>query len=182
MRTIATFDIGTTAVKTVLVDESGAALFSASREISTLSGDGTMEQDPRDWWSAFQALSRELLAVDTPSAICMSGQMQDVIALDGDLEPLRPAILYSDNRARAEAEALVRQAGARRIAQITGNPFDGSIPLPKLLWLREREPETFRRARCFLISSKDYVIARLTGLCAGDRTACSTAGCMDIAS
>ena len=181
MRTIATFDIGTTAVKAVLVDESGTALFSASREIPTLSTDGYMEQDPHDWWAAFQALSRELLAVGTPSAICMSGQMQDVIALDGDLDPLRNAILYSDNRARVEAKALARQVGARRIAEITGNPFDGSIPLSKFLWLRDHEPEVFERTRCFLISSKDYVIARLTGLCAGDRTACSTAGCMDIA-
>ena len=181
MIAIATFDIGTTAVKAALVDESGATLFSASRDIPTHAQGGFLEQDPADWWAAFRALSLELTAVKAPAALCMSGQMQDVICLDERLDPVRPAILYSDNRARAEAAALAEDIGMNRILAVTGNPFDGSIPLPKLLWLKRHEPEAFARTRHVLISSKDYVIARLTGVCAGDRTACSTAGCMDIA-
>lgn len=74
------------------------------------------------------------------------------------------------------------EKGAVRIARITGNHFDGSMPLAKILWIKENEPELYARTACFLISSKDYVIARLTGAFVGDMTACATAGAMDLKS
>ena len=80
----------------------------------------------------------------------------------------------------AQAARLERAVGAERFEEITGNRCDGSLPLPKLVWLREERPELFARTRHILISSKDYLIARLTGACIGDVTACSTAGAMDI--
>ena len=110
----------------------------------------------------------------------MSGQMQDLIPLDDRLEPVCNAILYSDGRAEAQAARLEAAVGADRFLHITGNRCDGSLPLPKLMWLREFQPELYRRTAHVLISSKDYLIARLTGACCGDVTACSTAGAMDI--
>lgn len=183
MRAIATFDIGTTAVKAVLVGETGAVLASASQDIPTLFQNERKEQNPLVWWEAFQTLSRVLFThCDTRDigGIVMSGQMQDVIPVDGSLAPLGNAILYSDGRGTAEAEKLNTQLGRQKIASITGNAMDGTLSLPKILWLREHEPDIYAQAKCFFISSKDYINACLTGICASDVTACSTAGAMDL--
>ena len=110
----------------------------------------------------------------------MSGQMQDLIPLDRDLQPTGNAILYSDGRAEIQARQLEQTVGTDRFLSITGNRCDGSLPLPKLMWLRQERPEQYTKTAHILISSKDYLIARLTGVCCGDATACSTAGAMDI--
>ena len=183
MRYIAAFDAGTTAVKAALMEESGRAVRTVSEDIPTFFEGGFREQDPRNWWAAFCRLSRRLtdgVPLERIEAVVMSGQMQDLIPLDGDLEPVCRAILYSDGRAQEQAARLERAVGAERFEEITGNRCDGSLPLPKLAWLREERPELFARTRHILISSKDYLIARLTGACIGDVTACSTAGAMDI--
>ncbi len=182
MSCVVTFDIGTTAVKAVLVGEDGQAEARLSRDIPTLYGEEFREQDPAVWWEAFRDLSAELLRNRREEilGIVMSGQMQDVIPVDRDLKPLCPAILYSDGRAAEEAEELKAAAGADRILRVTGNHCDGTLSLPKIMWLKRRRPEIYERTRCFLISSKDYIAARLTGETTGDYTACSTAGGMDL--
>ena len=184
MRTIATFDIGTTAVKGALVLEDGRTVAQGSVELETLHAGDFHEQRPDDWWRAFCQLSRDMQKEygKPVCAICMSGQMQDVIPVDEDLRPLRNAILYSDGRAGEEARDIQEAVGAQEILARTGNPFDGSISLPKMLWLKRNEPEIYARTRCFLISSKDYVAAKCTGAFASDRTSCSTAGCMNLQS
>ena len=183
MAYIAAFDAGTTAVKGTLVNEAGAAVLSCSVELSTLCRDGFQEQAPRDWWAAFCEISRqftEAVPAKDISGIIMSGQMQDLIPLDQQLEPVCPAILYSDGRAEAQAAALETRVGSDYFLHTTGNRCDGSLPLPKLMWLKENRPELYARTAHILISSKDYLIVRLTGVCAGDVTACATAGAMDI--
>ena len=110
----------------------------------------------------------------------VSKEAADLILLDDSLAPVCPAILYSDGRAGREASALEQTVGAKNFLQITGNHCDGSLPLPKLMWLRENRPELYARMAHVLISSKDYLNARLTGVCVGDVTACATAGAMDI--
>ena len=110
----------------------------------------------------------------------MSGQMQDLIPLDENLDPVCPAILYSDGRAEAQAAALEEAVGGEYFLHTTGNRCDGSLSLPKLMWLKEHRPELYARTVHILISSKDFLVARLTGVCAGDVTACATAGAMDI--
>lgn len=77
-------------------------------------------------------------------------------------------------------EAIEKPVGSDTITAITGNHFDGSMPLAKILWLKENQPEIYEKAAAFLISSKDYVVARLTGNFIGDMTACATAGAMDL--
>lgn len=183
MTYIATFDAGTTAVKGVLVDGRGRAALTRSVEIPTLFDGWRKEQDPAAWWAAFASISKEFTAQAGGAeiaAVVMSGQMQDLIPLDEALRPVCNAILYSDGRAAAQARRLEEAVGAERFLQITGNRCDGTLPLPKLLWLKENRPELYARTAQVLISSKDYLIARLTGVCCGDVTACSTAGAMDI--
>jgi len=183
MTYIAAFDAGTTAVKGTLVNEAGEAILSRSVELPTLCHDGCQEQAPQDWWAAFCEISRQFTEAVLPediSGIIMSGQMQDLIPLDRDLNPICPAILYSDGRAEAQAAALEATVGGEYFLHTTGNRCDGSLPLPKLMWLKEHRPELYARTAHVLISSKDYLIVRLTGVCAGDVTACATAGAMDI--
>ena len=183
MTYIAAFDAGTTAVKGTLVNEAGEAALSRSVELSTLCHDGFQEQASQDWWEAFCAISRQFTEAVPPEdiqGIIMSGQMQDLIPLDENLNPVCPAILYSDGRAEAQATALETSVGSDYFLHTTGNRCDGSLPLPKLMWLKENRPELYARTAHILISSKDYLIARLTGVCVGDVTACATAGAMDI--
>ena len=183
MTYIAAFDAGTTAVKGTLVNEAGEVVLSRSVELSTLCHDGFQEQASQDWWEAFCAISRQFTEAVPPEdiqGIIMSGQMQDLIPLDADLNPVCPAILYSDGRAEAQATALETRVGSDYFLHTTGNRCDGSLPLPKLMWLKENRPELYARTAHILISSKDYLIVRLTGVCAGDVTACATAGAMDI--
>ena len=187
----ATFDIGTTAVKAVVVNENGEPVFTGSSVIHTIETGNFKEQDPDEWYGAFCSLSKEMLEIIPAAeigAIIFSGQMQDVISVGAEGKALRNAILYSDGRADEQARMIIREAARRNvvplgdayIAEITGNHFDGSMPLAKILWLKENEPEIYEKTACFLISSKDYIIGRLTSVFAGDMTACSTAGAMDL--
>lgn len=180
---IATFDIGTTAVKGVLVSEEGKEILSASVNIETHFDGERKEQEPEDWYRAFCEISagffRSCGAAEI-GAVIMSGQMQDVIPVGKDARALGRAILYSDGRAEQEAAELIEKLGADRLCEITGNRCDGSLSFPKILWLKRHQPELFRKTEKFLISSKDYVILRLCGRACGDVTACATAGAMDI--
>lgn len=229
MKYALTCDAGTTAVKGALVRSDGVVVSSASEQLDLLIDGDRREQDPNQWWSAFCAVTRTMIAEagcvergfdpsDISGAI-FSGQMQDLIVLDADLKPVRNAILYSDGRAAEEANALANRlghaagkkngigcridlaveanvsfedripgtashetSGAQHFLDIVGNRLEGALPLPKLMWLRAHEPETFLRTRHVLISSKDYLVTRLTGECVSDVAACSTAGAMDIRS
>lgn len=179
----ATFDIGTTAVKAVAVRDDGEPVFTGSQVIHTIENNGYKEQDPEEWYSAFCALSHSLLKkipANEISALIFSGQMQDVIPVGSDRKALGNAILYSDGRAGIQAERIEKAVGRDTITAITGNHFDGSMPLAKILWIKEKQPKIYEKAAAFLISSKDYVVARLTGNFIGDMTACATAGAMDL--
>lgn len=197
-RYAATFDSGTTALKGALVAENGRIVASASEDLDLIIAGPHgeyREQDPNQWWRAFVVVSRRMLAdaaanepgfhsggKDRIAGLTFSGQMQDVIALDRDLNPVHNAILYSDGRAQEEADELAERYGSKRFLDVVGNRLEGCLPLPKLMWMRAHEPELFARTAHVLISSKDYLIARLTGRCVGDVAACSTAGAMDIRS
>ncbi|KAB8295408.1 xylulokinase [Bifidobacterium avesanii] len=181
---VATFDAGTTAIKGALVDREGRIVASASGDLGLIIDGDRREQDPDEWWRVFREVARGMIgaAGGRIRGVIMSGQMQDVIALDGNLDPVRNAILYSDGRASREAAALAErhEGGESRFLHTVGNRLEGCLPLPKLMWMRAHEPERFARTRHVLISSKDYLIARLAGVCVGDVAACSTAGAMDI--
>jgi xylulokinase len=169
-----------------------------SAAVETVFDGDYKEQRPLDWYFAFCGISnhffREGLRPDEVMGIAMSGQMQDLIPVAGghsadgqggafpfvDIRPVCNAILYSDGRAGLEAEKIAGRIGTEAIEKSTGNHFDGSMPFAKLLWLAENRPDFYAASDKVLISSKDYVAARLTGNYATDVTSASTAGLMDI--
>lgn len=184
MKYIATFDIGTTAVKGVLIAVNGTPIFSSSISIETIYEDNIKEQRPNDWYDAFCTISKEFFAQGFSSeniiGIVMSGQMQDLIPVNKNGQPVCNAILYSDGRADKQAKEIEKIIGSADIAESTGNNFDGSLPFAKLLWLKQNQPNDYERIYKILISSKDFVILQLTGCFVTDVISASTAGLMDI--
>lgn len=186
MSYIAAFDIGTTNIKGVLVDQQAKLWHELNLPLETLvSADGGMEQQPEAWYDAVVQMANSWFSSGVePEAIrCISfsGQMQDMIPIGSDYVPVRSAILYSDSRGTSQAELILKQLGEAEIARITGNHMDGTLTFPKILWMHEHEKTQYEATESILISSKDYVIAKLTGRFVTDPTAAATAGCMDIA-
>ena len=108
------------------VRDDGEPFFTGSQVIHTIEKNGFKEQNPEEWYSAFCALSHALtdkISAKDISALIFSGQMQDVIPVGSDLRSLGNAILYSDGRAGAQAEAIENAVGSDTITAITGNHF-----------------------------------------------------------
>lgn len=184
MKYIATFDIGTTAVKGVLISAEGTAVFMKSINIGTIFEGDFKEQNPLDWYKAFCEISKEYFAngysPEDIIGIAMSGQMQDLIPVNKSGSNVSNAILYSDGRAEKQAREIVEIVGIEEILKSTANNFDGSMPFAKLLWLKQNRFNDYQNTFKVVISSKDYVILRLTGSYVTDVTTGATAGLMDI--
>jgi xylulokinase len=152
-------DIGTTSAKAVALDADGNVAATATEEypLST-PHPGWSEQDPDLWWQAAQRCLARL--PDAP--LGLSGQMHGLVVLDEHGEVLRPAILWNDQRTAAECAEIERRVGLQRLIELTGNRALTGFTAPKLLWLRNHEPETYARIRHILLP-KDYVRFRLTG-------------------
>ncbi len=176
------FDIGTTSTKAALVDKDGCILRMVSREYPTNTAEGgVMEQNAIDWWQAALEASHELEAANEVEAIALTGQMQDLILLDATGEPMRPVILYSDTRARAEADEVIALIGSDQLRALTGNDQDAGGLLAKLLWLRKNEGETLGKARHLLLGAADYLAFKMTSRAVSDTTTASTTGLLNIA-
>jgi xylulokinase len=164
-------DIGTSAVKAVLVDERQAVLAEASAPVTSRQPrPGWSEQDPGEWWQATEsavAALRADAAADFAAiaALGLSGQMHAALLLDAADEPIRPAIIWNDGRAAAECREL--EAAVAGLPEIAGIGAMPGFTAPKLLWLRKNEPGNFARARRVSLA-KDYVRLKLTGEFATD--------------
>ncbi len=162
-------DIGTSAVKSVLIDEAQTVIAQASAPLTLQSPrPGWSEQEPDAWWRAVLACTAQLAAAsgyaDT-RAIGLSGQMHGAVCLAADHRPLRPAILWNDGRAHAECAAMLAEMpdiGLRAGVQ----PMPG-FTAPKLRWLAHADPETHARIRHVMLP-KDYIRLQLAGICATD--------------
>lgn len=159
-------DLGTSELKTVLMDGTGAVRGQASVRIDTSRPQpGWSEQAPQDWWDACVNALAQLRAgwpQDYARIACigLSGQMHGAVLLDSNDNVIRPAILWNDARAEAEAASLARDFPA--YADVTGSLPMAGLTAPKLLWLQKHEPAAFAAIAC-LLSPKDYLRLRLTG-------------------
>jgi xylulokinase len=162
-------DVGTGGSRALLVDEQGRVVASATVEHAPFASPrtGWAEQDARDWWRASERAVREVLQADGVRAedvtcVGLTGQMHGAVLLDERDEPLRPSIIWCDVRTHEQCRALTEQVGAERLIQLVSNPALEGFTLPKMLWVREREPAVWERVRTVLLP-KDYVRLRLTG-------------------
>lgn len=160
-------DLGTSAVKMILMSENAEIISSVSREYPiSFPAPGWAEQNPCDWFSAvIQGLEKLFLGVekDKVRGISFGGQMHGLVILDKDDRVIRPAILWNDGRSVKETEYLNEVIGRERIAQYTGNIAFAGFTAPKVLWLKENEPENFARISRIMLP-KDYIAYRLTGV------------------
>jgi len=163
-------DLGTSALKTVLVDARGTVRFEASAEY-TVSTPRPLwsEQDPEDWWRALgravAAMAAEGARLDAVQAIGTAGQMHGAVLLDAAGAPLRPAILWNDGRSGEECRIFEQRLPAQR--ELSGNLCMPGFTAPKLIWVERHEPERFARLATVLLP-KDYLGYRLSGECFTD--------------
>ena len=159
-------DASTTAVKANAFTREGEAVaeFRAAYSLAT-PHPGHYEQDPSDWWRALASVLRELSSAIDPkrfAGIAVTHQRETFALLDENAAAVRPAILWLDERARAEVAELSRQFGREQIRDWTGKPPDPTPALYSLAWLKMHEPQSFGRAR-ILTDAGAYLHRKLTG-------------------
>jgi xylulokinase len=161
-------DVSTTATKAVLIDEAGAVVAIAGAEYPFDTPRPLWsEQDPALWWDGAvaaiaDALARSGRSGEDVAAVGLTGQMHGLVLLDASDRVLRPAILWNDQRTAAECDAIRAAVGPERLVEITGNDALTGFTAPKLVWVRDHEPEVWRRAAHVLLP-KDFVRLHLTG-------------------
>jgi xylulokinase len=167
-------DSSTTATKALLIGTDGEVLGVASSEY-TFETPRPMwtEQHPALWWEATVASIRQVLSQSgvNPAdvkGVGLTGQMHGLVLLDQEGQVLRPAILWNDQRTAAECDEMRQRLGKERLIQITGNDALTGFTAPKVLWVKNNEPEIFARVRQILLP-KDYVRFKLTGAYAADK-------------
>jgi xylulokinase len=167
-RFVIAHDLGTSGDKASLHHADGRLIAAHTARYPVDFGPGgKAEQDPHDWWVGFCAATRALLSETGTdpadvAAVAMSGQMMGAVLVDDQDEAIRPAVIWADTRAQAETSALIGAVGADRGYDLLGHRLDPTCSLPKMMWLREHEPDAWARTSVVL-QAKDYVTLRLTG-------------------
>ena len=161
-------DVSTTATKAVLIDGSGAVRGVGTSEYEfAVPQPLWSEQDPELWWTGAVGAIRSVLGstgIDGAAveAVGLTGQMHGAVLLGAAGDVLRPAILWNDQRTAAECDLIRAAVGADRLVEITGNDALTGFTAPKLVWVRDHEPDVWRRVAHVLLP-KDFVRLRLTG-------------------
>ena len=160
-------DLGTSAVKLLLMEEDGRIRKIVSKEYPIdFPHPGWSEQNPEDWFTQTMAGLKELLIGSAPSelaGISFGGQMHGLVILDESDRVIRPAILWNDGRTEAECAYLNGEIGREKLSEYTANIAFAGFTAPKLLWLAKHEPENFARIAKIMLP-KDYLAYRLTGV------------------
>ena len=168
MSVLVGLDIGTGGARAVAVDESGEVISEASSEYPLNSPrPGWTEQDPTDWWRGAREALGKAVAGEEVAGIGLTGQMHGSVFLDSSEEVIRPALLWNDQRTYRQCDEITRVVGEERLISIAGNPALTGFQAPKIVWLRDEEPDNFGRTSRVLLP-KDYVRLRLTGEYATD--------------
>src|SRR6266849_5425852 len=180
-------DVGTGGTRAVIVGEGGRIVGSATEEHEPFASPeiGWAEQHPEDWWRACgiavrKALAGAALRADQIACVGFSGQMHGAVMLDASDEVVRPALIWCDVRTEKQCRDLTQKIGADALIRLTCNPALPNFTLTKFLWVRENEPENWKRVRSVMLP-KDYVRFRLTGGKATDMADASGTLMLDVA-
>ncbi len=159
-------DVGTSSIKALLVDGEGRVIASSNPEYPFQTPAPLQaETDPEVWWEATCRALRELVGKTDASSISgigLTGQMHGLVLLDDKGNPLRPCIMWNDQRSFKECEEMTEAIGEAEVLRITGNPILAGFTAPKLRWVEKHEPEVFSRISKVLLP-KDFIRYRLTG-------------------
>ncbi|HKW19450.1 MAG TPA: xylulokinase [Terriglobales bacterium] len=187
MKYVLGIDVGTGGTRAVITDRNGEIVSSATCEHVPFASPkiGWAEQDPRDWHKATgQAIREAVSAAGISSAdiaaVGLAGQMHGAVLLDEKDDVLRPSLIWCDQRTQAQCDWLNAKLGQRKIIELTSNPALTNFTLTKLLWVRDNEPEIWKRFRRVLLP-KDYVRLKLTGEHAMDVAEASGTLMLDVA-
>ena len=168
MKYLIGIDVGTSSMKTLLMEESGAVVGSVT-EFYPFETPKPLwsEQDPAHWWKATTVSIKRVLEENKVAAadvlgLGLTGQMHGLVLLDKDNQVLRPCILWNDQRTAKQCADITAKVGAERVLELTGNPVLPGFTAPKIAWVQENEPEIFAKAERFLLP-KDYVRFLLSG-------------------
>lgn len=177
-------DLGTTGNKASLHHDDGRIVASVTVAYPAhFAAGGVAEQNPDDWWYAVVAATRDLIArTGTPTSdivgLVVSGQMMGAVLLDAEGEPARPAIIWADTRAGAQQRDLEDAIGAERAYGILGHRLNPTYSVEKIMWVRDNEPDVWARVRRVCVA-KDFIVLRLTGRLATDRSDASGTNAYD---
>src|SRR3984957_2995451 len=180
-------DVGTGGTRALVINSGGEVIASASAQHENCASPkpGWAEQNPHDWWQACgiavrNALQTGNLRAEDIACVGFSGQMHGAVLLDSSDEVVRPAIIWCDQRSQAQADELAAMFGREVLIRLTCNPPLTNFTLTKLLWVRETEPEKWKRVARVMLP-KDYVRFRLTGERAIDMADASGTLMLDVA-
>jgi xylulokinase len=176
-------DLGTSGNKATLFTTEGALVGSVTAAYGTrYFNNNWAEQDPQDWWNAVCSSTQELVrGIDARelAAIAFSGQMMGCLCVDREGRPLRPAILYCDQRAVVECDFLLGRIDASEFYRITGHRASAGYSIEKLMWVKNHEPQVYAKTHQML-HAKDYLNFRLTGVMATEYTDASGTNALDL--
>ena len=178
-------DLGTSSLKTIIIDEVGNVKAQSARpyQFSSPCG-GYAEHDPEEWWQACCATVRDCLAAcGAPASevkgVSFSGQMHGAVLLDKDYRVIRPAILHCDASSGVQVEKLKAALGEDKVRELVMNPVYTGFLLPSLMWVRDNEPENYERVR-YAFLPKAYLKFKLTGEVSSDYSDASATLAFDI--
>ncbi len=164
-------DVGTSGCKAILIAPDGSVRAEAISEYPMqVPRPGWAEQNPEDWWEATISSIEQVLANsrgDSIAGVGLTGQMHGLVLLDEAGKVLRPCIMWNDQRTAAQCAEIEQKVGRAKLIELAGKPALTGFTAGKILWVRENEPDVYRRARHVLLP-KDYVRYRLTSAFAMD--------------
>lgn len=179
-------DLGTTGDKASLHHDDGRLITAVTVAYGARFADGGVaEQDPEDWWNAVVAATRTLVeragvAPAEITGLVVGGQMMGAVLLDAAQRPVRPAIIWADTRAGAQQRELSDRLGDEHAYRLLGHRLNPTYSIEKVMWVRDNEPDTWARVRHVCVA-KDYVVLRLTGVLATDRSDASGTNAYELA-
>lgn len=176
-------DLGTSGDKATLFTSDGELVRSVTYAYDTHFFNSTWsEQDPEDWWKAVCGNNRRLLEGMDKSKVAgmaFSGQMMGCVVVDRAGKPLRPAIIWADQRSQEQEKHIREKIDEEEFYRIVGHKISASYSIEKLMWIRDNEPDIYKDTYKML-QPKDYIICRLTGEFLTDYTDASGTNCLDL--